>query len=456
MNIKEIPKRLKELLVYNSPVINTPFKKDLKLIFADLTASGRPSPVIEKYLIENVYPYYSNTHSNSYCGIMMKQLVADTKEYMRKVMNIDHCKKIIFCGTGTTGAINHLIYCLQLDTIKKVNIFISPLEHHSNFLPWTEMAKSKLNINITIIPINNDFDLDLEFLENKIKETDNDTINIVTITSCSNVLGIVLDTKKIYDMLQKYNQCKCCYGKKNLLFVDYACSAPYIKIDGSHSDALYFSPHKFIGGPGTPGVLIANKELFNNKTPYEPGGGCVKKVDSKTIEYDQDIEKRESAGTPNIIGIIKLKKVLQLKELMMSTIEHNEHEISKYIFCQFKKLSQKYPQLQVVLPECHIENRLPIVCIAIKDVHYNLIVALLSDLFAIQSRGGVSCTGLLAELLNKVYGINGWCRISFNWMMSEYEINYIINAVEYIIENIEKHRNYYDYDKYSNLFIYKN
>ncbi|ARF12459.1 aminotransferase class-V [Klosneuvirus KNV1] len=456
MNLINIPEKIKNNLVYKEPIINTPLRNNVKIIFADFTASGRPSPLIEKYLSDNIYPYYSNTHSNSYCGIMMKQLLNETKDYIRKVMNIDKSKKIIFSGSGTTSAINHLVYCLQLDTIKKVNIFLSPLEHHSNFLPWSELANRKQNINLTILPIDDNYDLDLKFLEEKIKETDSETINIVSTTSCSNVLGIVLDTKKIYDMLQKYNVCECCYGKKNLLFIDYACSAPYIQIDGRYSDALYFSPHKFLGGPGTPGVLIANKELFNNKTPYEPGGGCVKKVDSKSIEYDNDIEKRESAGTPDIIGIIKIKKVLQVKKFMFKYIEQNEHEISKYVFCQFKKLSQKYPQLLVILPECHIENRLPIVCIAIKDIHYNLIVALLSDLFAIMTRGGHSCTGLLAEIIKKNYKIDGWCRISFNWLHIENEINYTIKAVEHILNNINELKNYYTYDSVTNLFTYKN
>lgn len=455
MELINIPEQIQDMLVYKSPIINTPLKKNVKIIFADYTASGRLSPLIEKYITENIYPYYSNTHSNSYCGIMMKQLVNDTKEYIRKTMNISKDKKILFTGSGTTGAINHLIYCLQLDDIKKVNIFLSPFEHHSNFIPWSELAKNKKNIHVTIIPINENFDLDLIFLEEQIKMSNSETINIVSVTSCSNVLGIVLDTKQIYDILQKYNTRQCCYGKKNLLFIDYACSAPYIKVDGSCSDALYFSPHKFLGGPGTPGVLIANKELFNNKTPYAPGGGCVKKVDSKTIEYDDDIEKKETAGTPNIIGIIKLKKVLQVKNIFFNVMEHNEHEISKYVFCQFKKLSQKYPELMVVLPECHIDHRLPIVCIAIKDIHYNLIVALLSDLFAVMTRGGKSCVGILAELLNTKYNINGWVRISFNWLMNDKEIISIIDAVEHIVANINKYKDLYDYNTVTNLFTYK-
>ena len=153
--------------------------------------------------------------------------------------------------------------------------------------------------------------------------------------------------------------------------MDYACSAPYIVIDSSVCDALFFSPHKFIGGISTPGILIVNKNLFLNDTPYEPGGGCVKKVCSKEIIYQDDIEKKESAGTPNIVGIIKLKKVFQLKKIYQSYIIKKEHEISKYVFGRFSQLTKKYTNLQVLLNDVDVDNRLPIVCMSIKNVHYN-------------------------------------------------------------------------------------
>ncbi len=457
-NIKSIPTKIKELILYKSPLIKTPFNNNIKVLFADYTATGKASPLIEKYVTDHVLPYYSNTHSNAYLGCKMKDMISETKQYMRKHMNINKSKKIIFDGSGTTGVINHLVYCLKLEDTKNdnmtVNIFVSSIEHHSNYLPWIELSKKSSNIRFNVIPSKDNFDIDLGYLENKIKNSDDKTFNIVSITACSNVLGIKINTRQIYDMLQKYNICECCYGKKNLLFVDYACSAPYIKIDASISDALFFSPHKFLGGHSIPGVLIANKELFHNTIPYNAGGSCVKKVCSQKIEYENDIEKRESSGTPNIIGIIKLKKVLQLKNMFLSTINYNEKAISKYVFNKFKLLDKKYANLTVVLPE-YIEDRLPIVCIAIKDIHYNFIVCLLNDLFGIQTRGGVSCTGLLVELIEKTYGISGWCRITFNWLMDQKEVDYIIYSVVYIINNIDKYNDQYYYNKKTNLFVYK-
>lgn len=162
------------------------------------------------------------------------------------------------------------------------------------------------------------------------------------------------------------------------------------------------------------------------------------------------------AGTPNIIGIIRIKKILQLKNLFFDVIQQNEHAISQYVFCAFKKLSEVNDKLTVILPDCNVENRLPIVCISINNIHYNLIVALLSDLFGIQTRGGVSCTGILAELIEKKYGIKGWCRITFYWLHDKQDIEFIIDAIKYILDNGHKYKDKYDYNEETNLFIYKN
>lgn len=450
----KISPKIKEMLLYKSPSIQTPFNNNIQIVFADVIASGRPCPLIENFINEKILPYYSNTHSNAYCGIKMKNLVNETKEYIRNCLHADKSKKIIFTGSGSTCAINHLIYCLKLEDIPKVNIFISTYEHHSNYLPWIEMSKRSKNITINIIPPNDSFTIDTNFIENKIKETQKGTVNIVAITACSNVIGVRIDTKKIYEMLQKYNDCSCCYGKRNLLFIDNACNAPYDDIDAKYADALFISPHKFLGGIGTPGILIANKELFHNQSPFIPGGGCVKKVCSKFIEYEKDVEKREMAGTPNIVGIIKIRKILELKSIFKNIIENNEKIIAKYVYQKFREMKNKYSTLTLVLPEID-DNRLPIVCMAIQGVHYNFIVALLSDLFGIQTRGGVSCTGILAELIKKRYGITGWCRISFNWLMDLEEINYILNSVEYVIQKYSEYEKYYEYNDKENLYSYK-
>lgn len=460
-NINLFNIKFKNLLIYESPYIKTPFHKKIKIIFADTTASGRPSPFIEKFINTNILPYYSNTHSNAFCGTLMKKYVEKTKQFMREYLNINKSKKIIFTGSGTTCAINHLIFCLKLDSVGlNINIFISELEHHSNYLPWVELTKKNANIKLHIIPFGNNknFDIDIDYIENMIKNTNEHTINIISLTACSNVLGIMIDIKKIYNILQKYNNIQCEYGKKNLLFVDYACCAPYIRINSELCDALYFSPHKYLGGISTPGVLIANSCLFHNSTPFTPGGGCVKNVCMGVIEYDTDIEKREMAGTPNIIGIIRIYFLLKLQNIILNYITHNEHEITHYVFNKFDEMRSMYKNLIVIFPNIkqYTNNRLPIVCFTIKDIHYNLIVKLLNDLYGIQSRGGVSCTGNLADIIKQKYNINGWCRITFNWLMTLEEINFIISSIENIIKNdIEVYSKYYKYNKSTNLFYYE-
>jgi len=452
----DIPDNVRDIICYPPPHINTPLKRNIKVLFADYIASGRPSPYIEKYISSKILPYYSNTHSNAYCGTYMKNQIKRTKDYMRQIFNITKNYKIIFSGNGTTSATNHLIALLDISHLPSANIFLSIYEHHSNYIPWIELQKKNKNVTIHIIPIDADYNIDTKWLDEKLASLQKDCLNIVSITGCSNVTGILVDVANISAIVNKYNKTKCEWiYKTNVLFVDYACSAPYIPIDTTITDALFFSPHKFIGGVSTPGILIVNKNLFMNDSPYEPGGGCVKKVCSKGIIYQDDIEKKESAGTPNIVGIIKLRKVFRLKQIFIGTIQQKEHAIAKYVFDRFDALSVRYPVMQVLLGKMHVSNRLPIICICVKDMHYNLIVALLNDLFGIQTRGGVSCTGLFAELIERMYKIKGWCRISFHWLMTKLEIDYIIGAVEFIVKDGDKYRDLYEYDKRSNLYEYR-
>lgn len=421
-----------------------------KIIFADWTASSVPCKFVDER-INKIIPYYSNTHSNAYCGILMKNLIVKTKKLIRTKYNLTDEHKIIFTGSGTTGAINHLIFCMNLLAMKtKINIFLSMLEHHSNYLPWInlvtknrEMGNS--NINIIFIPTINEFYFDEEWLFKELKNN-SDTLNIISITACSNVIGIKYDIENIYSNIQTTK-------KNNILLVDYACSAPYIKTL-SHCDAIFMSPHKFLGGYSTPGLLIAKKSLFHNNLPFCPGGGCIQSVDHGNVIYAGDIEKRESGGTPNIIGIIKIYYVFKLHDICIDLIEHNEKIITKYVFDTMTTFKNKYNNFICIAPEI-VVNRLPIVCIAIKGFHYNLIVIILSDLFGIQTRGGVSCTSMLADKIKKLYNIEGWCRITFNWSMNWEEVTFILNAIEDVINNIDTYSKNYVHNAETNLFTFR-
>lgn len=441
-------------LIYNSGYIKTPFVKNKQIIYADYIASGKPSPIIEEYIQNEIYPVYSNTHSNAHNGILMKNIISDTKTYIRTLFNLTADYQILFTGNGTTGAINHLINCIDYSLYDEIYIYLSLYEHYSNHIPWVELNHHKKNI-IYIPFIVDTGIIDLDFfrssLNNIHRNLTKSTLIICSISACSNINGMINPTTEINQIL---NELKSNEKLVKYFFSDYACSAPYVIIDGSIYDALFFSPHKFIGGISTPGILIAKSCLFNRSKPYCTGGGCVKKGSSTTIEYDNNIEKKESAGTPNIIGIIKIKKILELKEKYQSLITHNEELLYELIKEKIASYDIRYKNFKSIL-YTDDNKHLPILSFSIDGLHYNFIVGLFNDKFGIQTRGGIGCCGLLAEHMDNVYNIKGWCRISFHWLMDSKTIIYIFNALEFIIENGYKYQKYYNYDAEQNLYHIK-
>lgn len=447
-------------LFYPSGKIKTPFTKT-KITYADYIASGQFSPLIENYLIKHVYPYYANTHSNAHNGIYMKNLISDVKNQIRTDLNIGQEYKILFEGSGTTSGLNHLINLIDYSQYGQVTVFITIYEHYSNHLPWAELGNLLHNFEIQIIPLNESGLIDINWLNKEISKIySNATSNqkkskknlvICSLSACSNITGLImplLEVRKILDQYPSNNKFH------SYFFADYACSAPYVKIDCSIVDALAFSPHKFLGGMSCPGILVARECLFNKSTPFIKGGGCVAKCNSKQIVYETDIEKKESAGTPNIIGIIKLGKVLLLKNRYASVITQNEQIIEQMINEKIAYFTAKYPNFKYVMENTHRtkSEHLPIFSFALTNLHYNLIVVLLNDLFGIQTRGGIGCCGLLAEYVEQKYGFRGWCRVSFHWSMSYATVKNIFKAIEYIIVNGEQYKNLYKYSPEQNLY----
>jgi selenocysteine lyase/cysteine desulfurase len=412
----------KDSLVY------TNLKKH-KLLYADYTGTGQPSPIIDEYITEYIYPFYANTHSNSSSSKTMTNHINKTREYIRKKMNLKNNQLVIFTGTGTTGAINHLVNSINYKNYNNINLVISLYEHHSNYLPWIEKSKLYKNITLHIIPLKGNGELDYTWYYNLLLDLKDEELIITSITACSNVSGIITDIAKIKLIIDNT------VGDKGLLFVDYACLAPYKPINAALSNACFISPHKFIGGIATPGILIADESLFMNNCPYAPGGGCVKMANKKKIVYEDDIEQRETGGTPNIIGIIRVKLVLIIKELYLNIIEKNEKFILEYVHKKLNNLVSNNYNLTVLYLNKQINNRLPIICISLNDCHFNDIVKIMSNLFGIQTRGGISCCGLFGDYIEETMHIKGWCRITFHWLMSMDEIDYILNAIKYITIN---------------------
>jgi len=434
------------VLLYKSPEITTPFKRTT-LKFADDTASGRPCVLIDKIIEKNVIPFYSNTHSNAACGEFMVEMIGKTRSIIREHFNLSNNHKILFTGTGATGAVNHLVNSIDVNNYEHVNVFISILEHHSNYLPWSKLSQHK-NVNLYIIPLKDDM-INLSLLDERLSASQgSSTLNIVSVTGCSNVTGIKTDIDTLSSIVHKHDR-KC-----NFLLIDAATLAPHeeVKYD---VDGIFISGHKFLGGTSTPGILIAHKDLFGTNCPYAPGGGCVIEADMDEIKYENDIEKKESGGTPNIVGIIRLYYQLKLFKKLKNVITGNDHIIAKYIYNKMNMFAKKYSNFSIILQDADITKRMPIVAFYISNVHYNLIVILLNDLFGIQTRGGISCCGMFGRYIFTRYNIGGWCRITFSWLMSQKEIDYILDAVEFVIQHGHRFEKYYEYDEHENMFHFK-
>ena len=436
-----------------------------RVTYADYTASGRALSFIEDYLRDAVLPLYANTHTESSgTGLQTTRFREEARRIIRDGVGGSDEHAVIFCGSGMTAAVNKLVDVLQLripadlddrygltghiPPAERPVVFIGPYEHHSNELPWRESIA-----DVVTIGEDQDGRIDLASLERSLEAYADRPLRIGAFSAASNVTGILSDTRAISVLLHRHGA---------LSLWDFAAAAPYVEVEmephreGSepgdaaldYKDAVVLSPHKFIGGPGTPGVLVARRELFRNRVPAAPGGGTVAYVNPFEHVYLEDPEHREEGGTPAIVESIRAGLAFQLKERVgVDAIrEHEEDFIERAIGAW-----RDEPSIQILgnpaLP------RLSIVSFTIRHddryLHHNLVVALLNDLFGIQSRGGCSCAGpyghrLLGidietshaferEISRGCEGIKpGWVRVNFNYFISEAVFDYIVRAVALI------------------------
>jgi selenocysteine lyase/cysteine desulfurase len=429
-----------------------------RVTYADYTASGRSLGFIEDYLRDVVMPLYANTHTESSgTGLQTSRFREDAREIIRRCVGASDEHAVLFVGSGCTGAIDRLIRVLGLTIPRPLDdryhftdmipeserpvVFIGPFEHHSNELPWRESIAQ-------VVKIGEDRDghIDQAQLEAELITYQGRPLLIGSFSAASNVTGILSDTHGIAGLLHRYGA---------LSFWDFAAAAPYVNIDmtppehpESYKDAIFISTHKLIGGPGTPGLLIARKELFTNAVPGVPGGGTVAFVRPDSHEYLADIEHREEGGTPAIIESIRAGLVFQLKEAVggdrIRSLE--ESFISRAISSW-----QENPNLEILgNPDA---DRLSIVSFVVKHsgqyLHHNFVVSLLNDLFGIQSRGGCSCAGpyghallgideehsneIADEVILGCEGIKpGWIRVNFNYFIPDTVFDFIVEAVHLV------------------------
>ena len=420
-----------------------------RVTYADYTASGRALSFLEDFIRHEVLPRYANTHTEaSGTGLQTTRLREDARRIIRDALGGDDDTLIIFTGSGTTGAIDKLVRILELrQTVappvdQRPVVFVGPFEHHSNELPWRESIAD-------VVQIPEDFDghLDLVALEQRLREYADRPLRIGSFSAASNVTGIVTDTIRVTRLLHEHGA---------LSFWDFAAAAPYVDITmcpaedpTAYKDAVFLSPHKLIGGPGTPGVLAVRRSLVRNTVPTVPGGGTVAYVNPFEHVYLDDPVAREEGGTPDIVGSIRAGLVFQLKQAVGVPVIRAAEE------ALLRRAVQAWsgePSIEI-LGNVDAE-RLSIVSFVVRRpggryLHHNFVVALLNDLFGIQSRGGCSCAGpyghrLLGidiershaferEITHGCEGIKpGWVRVNFTYFLDEQVADYIIDAVAFV------------------------
>ena len=472
---------IRRAVIGDDDVVAGPFGQR-RVIYADYTASGRSLTFIEDFISEAVLPIYANTHTESSgTGLQTTRFREEARNIIREAVGATNDHAVIFCGSGTTGAIDRLIGVLGLRIPANLDdeynlsgfipadarpvVFIGPYEHHSNELPWRESIA-----DVVVIAENEDGHVDLGDLEYQLEAHADRPLKIGSFSAASNVTGIITDVRSVSIMLHKHDA---------LSFWDFAAAAPYVGIDMepsdngpegrlAYKDAIFLSPHKIIGGPGTPGLLVARKELFRNRVPTVPGGGTVAYVNPTEHRYLDDIEIREEGGTPAIIESIRAGLVFQLKQAVGSeAIRRREESFIRRAISSW----ETNPNLDIL--GSHEAERLSIVSFVVKfgkrHLHHNYVVALLNDLFGIQSRGGCSCAGpyghrllgidldtsheFAREVARGCEGIKpGWVRVNFNYFISETAFDYILSAVHLVADHGWKLLPQYRFDPASGLW----
>ncbi len=484
------PHFLRQQIVGVDSTFKTPFGERL-MVYCDYTASGRCLRFVESYL-QSLQRVYANTHTeDDITGRSMSQLLHEAEEAIKKSVNAGPSGRIVACGTGATGAIDKLqqIIGVALAPATRKNIeevldsadgdidaqrfrtalddrqpvvFIGPYEHHSNEISWRQSVAETIEVRLDAAG-----NIDLAHLESLLKDPRyRNRKRIGSFSAASNVTGIRSDVRGIASLLHKYDAIAC---------FDYAACAPYVDIDMNPEpdgkdddpsiDAVFISPHKFLGGPGSSGVLVFNERIYDRELPPSvSAGGTVDYVGMKDQDFISRIEEREKAGTPGVLQTLKAGLVFQIKDSVgVDVIIAREHELTD----RAMKSWAENENIEV-LGNPDPSSRVGIISFNVKDadgkyLHHKFMTALLNDLFGIQSRAGCSCAGPYGHRLLDIdedtseryrfavqqgyCGLKpGWCRVGLHWVMDDAEAQYVIDAVHFLANEGHQFLSLYDFD----------
>ncbi len=464
--------RFRKNIVGIDAEFETPFGRK-QLIYTDWIASGRLYKPIEEKLSNQLGPFLGNPHTDSnISSSYTTEMYEEARQIIKKHVNANEEDVLIAAGYGMTAAINKLqrILGMRVNNYRyfspnyklkdKPVVFITGMEHHSNQISWLTTVADVVRINF-----DDNFEIDHEDLEHKLERYKDRRLKIGSFTAASNVTGIKTDVHQLAEIMHRHG---------GYCFIDYAAGAPYLEInmhpdkETQRLDAIFFSPHKFLGGPGSNGILIMSKHLYHNMIPDNPGGGTVTWTNPwGGYRFFEDIELREDGGTPGFMQMIKAALAIRLKEEMgVKNIEKREQEIINYLFGNLSGIKG----LNILL--AGKRNRIGAISFNIDGIHYNLVTKVLNDKYGIQVRGGCACAGTYGHLLFNIgpqvskqitekideHDLSvkpGFVRLSIHPTTTAAEIDTVIEALKDIAANKEEYKKMYRYDKNKNEFYHK-